>query len=222
MRSRPGAPILIAMSSPKHTRNSGGTHMRFFNRVALATALAALSALAGSTAARADVTTVVTGDGLTVTGGNDADSITLAAAGGFISVNRAPTTLPSGPDARIVVNAGGGNDTVDASALTAVDYGALTINGGDGDDTLTGGAGLDQIRGDAGNDSLIGFKGNDGVFGGDGNDEMIWNNGDGSDVNNGDAGVDEVQVNGSPTAGDAFTAAADPQTGRISFLRTNL
>ncbi len=194
----------------------------FFKRVALTAIITAIGTLAVSTPASADVTPVVNGNTLTVTGGVDPDSITLAAAGGFITVNRGATTLQSGANAEIVVNANGGNDTVDATALTAADYGALAINGGDGDDALTGGAGVDGIHGDSGNDRLVGFKGNDAVLGGDGNDVMVWNNGDASDVNNGDAGVDEVEVNGSPTAGDEFVANADPPSGRALFTRINL
>src|SRR5262249_23843418 len=58
--------------------------------------------------------------------------------------------------------------------------------------------------------------------GGTGNDAMVWNNGDGTDVNNGDVGNDEVEVNGAPTAGDAFTAKPGAQPGRVQFNRTNL
>ena len=48
-----------------------------------------------------------------------------------------------------MINAGGGNDTVDASALVAANYGTLTINGGAGDDLLTGGADADTLHGDS-------------------------------------------------------------------------
>ena len=44
--------------------------------------------------------------------------------------------------------------------------------------------------------------------GGAGNDMLVWNNGDGSDTMDGDAGADEVEVNGAPTAGDVFTHQA--------------
>ena len=56
--------------------------------------------------------------------------------------------------------------------------------------------------------------------GGDGNDALVWNNGDGSDVSNGDAGFDRVEINGSPTAGDAFTVR--PNGARAAIDRTNL
>ncbi len=186
---------------------------------ALIAALAGV-ALAAPTTAKAAVTTNVNGDTLTVTSDQEADTITLAAAGGFITVNRQATTLAADDNAKIVVNAGDGADTVDASALAAADYSALTVHGGNGDDLLTGGSDNDHLLGDGGNDRVVGFKGNDDLEGGDGNDVLVWNNGDNTDVMDGDAGADEVEINGAPTAGDIFTAA--PNAGRVLFTRANL
>jgi Ca2+-binding RTX toxin-like protein len=177
-------------------------------------------ALATPTTAKAAVTTDVNGNILTVTSDQEADTITLAAAGGVITVNRQATTLVADDNAKIVVNAGDGADTVDASALAATDYLALTVNGGNGDDLLTGGSDNDHLLGDGGNDRIVGFKGNDDLEGGDGNDVLVWNNGDNNDVMDGDAGADEVEINGAPTTGDIFTAA--PNAGRVLFTRTNL
>jgi len=186
---------------------------------ALIAALAGV-ALAAPTTAKAAVTTNVNGDTLTVTSDQEADTITLAAAGGFITVNRQATTLAADDNAKIVVNAGDGADTVDASALAAADYSALTVHGGNGDDLLTGGSDNDHLLGDGGNDRVVGFKGNDDLEGGDGNDVLVWNNGDNTDVMDGDAGADEVEINGAPTAGDIFTAA--PNAGRVLLTRANL
>jgi Ca2+-binding RTX toxin-like protein len=186
---------------------------------ALIAALAGV-ALAAPTTAKAAVTTVVNGNTLTVTSDQEDDTITLAAAGGVITVNRQATTLVADDNAKIVVNAGDGADTVDASALAAADYLALTVNGGNGDDLLTGGSDNDHLLGDGGNDRIVGFKGNDDLEGGDGNDVLVWNNGDNTDVMDGDAGADEVEINGAPTAGDIFTAA--PNAGRVLFTRANL
>ncbi len=85
----------------------------------------------------------------------------------------------------------------------------LNINGGEGDDLLTGGAKNDVINGEAGEDRVVGFKGVDELLGGEGNDVLVWNNGDGTDRDIGGTGVDEVEVNGAPTAGDIFTAKPD-------------
>jgi Ca2+-binding RTX toxin-like protein len=191
-----------------------------FSKRAVLTAALAAGALAAPTAANAAVSSNVNTDTLTVTSDQAADTITLAAAGGFITVNGQATTLAANNQAKIVVNAGDGADTVDASALAVANYGALTINGGEGADLLTGGAGNDNLRGDGGNDRVIGFKGNDDLEGGAGNDVLVWNNGDGTDVMDGDAGADEVEINGAPTAGDVFTAV--PNAGRVLFNRPNL
>jgi hypothetical protein len=186
---------------------------------ALVAALAGL-ALTAPTTAKAAVSVNVNGDTLTVTSDQEADTITLAAAGGFNTVNRQATTLAADDNAKIIVNAGDGADTVDASALGTGDYSALTVNGGNGDDLLTGGSDNDHLLGGGGNDRVIGFRSNDDLEGGDGNDVLVWNNGDNTDVMDGGAGADEVEVNGAPTAGDVFTAV--PNAGRVLFTRTNL
>jgi Ca2+-binding RTX toxin-like protein len=200
--------------------------IQFPKRAALAVVLAA-GALAAPTAANAAVTSNVNTNTLTVASDQAADTITLAAAGGFITVNGQATTLAANDQARIAVDGAGGDDTVDATALAAADYGSLTINGGDGDDLLSGGADADGLNGNGGDDRLVGFKNTvpnttDVVTGGDGNDTMVWNNGDGTDVNDGDDGDDEVEVNGALTADDAFIAKPGVQPGRVQFNRLNL
>ena len=194
--------------------------MSKFSKTAALIAAIAASALAAPSGAGAAVTQTVNADTLTVTSDQAADTITLAAAGGVLTVNGQATTLAADRNAKIVVNAGDGADTVTASALAAADYSTLTLNGGDGDDLLTGGSGNDDLRGDGGNDRVIGFRGTDDHEGGNGNDVLVWNNGDGTDVMDGDAGADEVEINGAPTAGDINTAV--PNAGRVMFNRTNL
>jgi Ca2+-binding RTX toxin-like protein len=197
--------------------------MTFFpKRLAVTVALAGIAALAIPSAASANVQFEVNGNTLSVTSVGAADTITLSAAGGVIRVNGTATELAADNNAEISVDAGSGADTVNASPLAAAEYGSLTISGGDGDDLLTGGADNDTLHGDAGDDRLIGSVGNDVVSGGDGNDVMAWNNGDNTDINDGDAGNDEVEVNGAPTAGDAFTVKPGAQAGRVQFNRTNL
>jgi Ca2+-binding RTX toxin-like protein len=165
---------------------------------------------------------VVIGNNLTVTSDGAGDTITLAAAAGVVTVNGTATTLPADANAQIVVNAGGGNDTVDATGL-GTSYGTLTINGGEGDDLLTGGAKNDVLHGAAGEDRLVGFKGVDRLDGGEGNDVLVWNNGDNSDRDEGGDGTDEVEVNGAPTAGDEFIARPNAnEPGWVLFERTNL
>lgn len=196
----------------------------FPRRAALVVALAAAGAVSSASSASANVEPpVVTGNNLTVTSDGEGDAIVLAAAGGFVTVNGAATTLAADVNAEIVVNAGGGNDTVDATALAATNYKTLTIHGGEGDDLLTGGARSDLVDGGAGEDRVVGFKGVDQLQGGDGADVLVWNNGDGSDRDEGGAGIDEVEVNGSPTAGDDFSAKpSTTEPGFVLFERKNL
>ena len=62
----------------------------------------------------------------------------------------------------VIVNAGGGDDIVNASGLFGTGFPyptALNLFGGLGNDTLVGGAGDDTLSGDAGNDFLNGGKG---------------------------------------------------------------
>lgn len=112
----------------------------------------------------------------------------------------------------------GGDDHLEASAADGSF--ALTLDGGDGNDTAIGGDGGDVLRGGAGNDTLIGGRGNDIVLGEDGNDLIIVNEGDGSDQLEGGEGFDFVQVNGANGAGDDFSIG--PNGERVRFQRNNL
>lgn len=206
---------------------------------ALVAAIASIALMLGAGSASATVAPpVVAGNLLTITSDGQGDEIKLTVIGGKIAVNGAVTNpaLDAGPNVEIVVNAGGGNDTVDASALVAGNYKSLLANGGEGDDKITGGAAPgdpanavpgDVLNGDAGDDELVGGKGPDTANGGLGNDTMIWNNGDASDINNGEGGDDTAVVNGStsPDTGDINTYkpvnAADNANVRVLFARVN-
>jgi Ca2+-binding RTX toxin-like protein len=135
-----------------------------------------------------------TGDGqadtVIVNGTNAADNIRVAAQIGGVSITglAAKVTIAA-PDANadnLVINALGGDDTVDASALSAGVIG-LTINGG---------AGADKLIGSQGDDLVIGGTGNDVALLGAGNDTFVWNPGDGSDTVEGQGGQDTLQFNG--------------------------
>ncbi|WP_181164520.1 calcium-binding protein [Amaricoccus solimangrovi] len=117
------------------------------------------------------------------------------------------------------VNGLGGDDTIDASELSAGRI-ELKAYGGDGDDELTGGSGDDYLSGGDGDDHLEGEVGDDVMKGGDGDDVMEWDNGDGSDVMNGGRGHDTAEVEGAETAGDIFEIR-DSGDG-VQFERTNL
>ncbi|MFM9965610.1 MAG: Ig-like domain-containing protein [Planctomycetaceae bacterium] len=65
---------------------------------------------------------------------------------------------------------GAGDNVINASDFTK---GAVTLLGGEGNDTLTGGSKNDAISGQDGDDELHGGLGNDTVLGGFGNDELF-------------------------------------------------
>jgi Ca2+-binding RTX toxin-like protein len=137
----------------------------------------------------------------------------------FDRVNLVPFNLDIGTSETLQINGGGGDDTI-AGASGLATLIKLSMDGGDGNDTLTGGNGDDVMAGGAGDDRLVGAQGRDAMAGNDGDDTMVWNNGDGSDVMNGAAGKDTVEVNGAAAAGDEFRVK--PNGRRVRFARLNL
>ncbi|HEY1378773.1 MAG TPA: calcium-binding protein, partial [Gemmataceae bacterium] len=164
-----------------------------------------------------------TGDGaadtVTVTGTNGADAIQVAGAGTSATVAGLHATVnvtgSEGANDQLVVNALGGNDTVNAAGLPAGVL-KLTVDAGAGNDTITGSQGADTLLGGDGNDLVVGGRGDDTAFLGAGDDTFVWNPGDGSDVVEGQAGTDKLTFNGS-AANEIFDIAANG--GRIQFTR---
>ena len=133
------------------------------------------------------------------TAGNDLISLTNSDVARVFVSGLAEQVTIDGADAgndTLVVNGLGGNDTINASALSA-DWIKLTIDGGAGNDTIIGSQGGDTLIGGDGNDTVTGGRGNDVALLGTGNDTFIWNPGDGSDVVEGQAGIDTLLFNGS-------------------------
>jgi Ca2+-binding RTX toxin-like protein len=143
----------------------------------------------------------------------------LASGSDWDSATAGDQTVPANGTFSVVVNGGAGNDSLTVLAKTT-EIADATLNGEAGDDVLTGADTNDALDGGDGNDRLVGAKGVDLMHGGAGNDTLVWNNGDGSDRMVGDAGNDGVEVNGSPTLGDAFSL--EPESGGVKFRRTNL
>ena len=146
-----------------------------------------------------------------VNGGSGAETFTVAANGTRVRFDRTSTNpffLDIGTTENLVLQAGGGNDVITAGNGLA-NLIQLTLDGGEGNDTITGGDG---------NDTLIGGAGDDQVFGQAGNDRMIWNPGDGSDLLEGGDGNDTAEVNGGSGA-ETFTVAANGT--RVRFDRTS-
>ena len=127
-------------------------------------------------------------DHVKITGGGT--SIVVTGLPAQVSINGS-----EGANDSLVINTFGGNDTIDATGLAA---GAtqLSIDAGDGNDSITGSGGADVLIGGAGNDTITGGRGNDVAFMGDGDDKFIWNPGDGSDAVEGQGGTDTLVFNG--------------------------
>jgi subtilisin-like proprotein convertase family protein len=127
------------------------------------------------------------------TPGGDAISIAAGPKGATVKVevNGVTESVPSAGLARIVVNAGSGNDSV-------VFHGGLSLErivyGGSGNDTLVAGNGPAVLLGGPGKDVLKGGPRRDILIGGSG-----------SDTETGGAG-DDILIDGA-TAFDAFSAA---------------
>src|SRR4029079_18433576 len=91
----------------------------------------------------------------------------------------------------------------------------LTIDGGNGNDTLAGGDGDDLLLGGNGDDSVDGNRGNDTAQLGSGNDRFQWDPGDGSDVVEGQSGRDDLAFNGS-TIGEKIEVSANGSRTRLT------
>ena len=106
--------------------------------------------------------------------GGEIDVVTVTDDGGRVDVARTASgtlgafSLSLGTVETVVLNILDGNDIVDASASPI----GLTINGGDGADSISGSAFVDRINGDAGNDTLLGLDGADVISGGVGSDTI--------------------------------------------------
>jgi Ca2+-binding RTX toxin-like protein len=123
-------------------------------------------------------------DTAVVNGGNGAETFTITPNGARVRFDRvtpAPFSLDIGTTESLVLHAGAGDDIITASnGLSSLI--SLTLDGGDGNDTITGGDGADQLIGGAGNDLVSGGRGNDTASLGAGDDTFVWNPGDGSDT----------------------------------------
>jgi Ca2+-binding RTX toxin-like protein len=156
-------------------------------------------------------------DSVIVNGTHGADQISVAGSGGSVTVAGLPATVnisdSEGANDALTINAGAGNDTINASTLAPGVIG-LTIDGGAGNDTIIGSQGDDMLLGGDGNDTVTGGRGSDVALLGDGNDTFIWNPGDGSDTVEGQAGTDTLQFNGANVA-EKIDISANGQRVRL-------
>jgi len=114
-------------------------------------------------------------DTVTVNGTSGDDvTIVIGDAGGISVLGLAAQVNITGAEAandRLVINAGAGDDVIEASGVAAGAIG-LTLNGGEGDDVLIGGDGDDILIGGPGDDVMLGGLGND-IFFSDAGDIVI-------------------------------------------------
>jgi Ca2+-binding RTX toxin-like protein len=151
------------------------------------------------------------------TNANDAIAATGAAGSAAVTGLAATVNVAHAEATRdaLTLNALGGDDRVDAGALSA-DATKLNEDGGAGTDTLLGGRGNDVQLGGDGSDAVDGNQGNDVAFLGAGDDRFTWDPGDGSDVVEGQDGSDAMTFNGSGAA-ELFEVSANG--GRVRFVR---
>jgi len=165
----------------------------------------AAPAQADSEAAARHAAASVANDTLTVTGTNASDRIALRLAAG------APNTLEVDFD-----DNGVADQSFDRATFTSINVfllngddafrvdqingafadEALTVYGGNGDDTIEGGDGNETTFGENGRDFVDGNKGHDTAFLGSGEDTFKWDPGDGSDDVDGGSGMDTMVFNG--------------------------
>jgi len=209
------------------------TRVRRYGLAALATA-AAMVIAAGPASATASITpnstppssarstgpaASVANQTLTVIGTDGPDQVTLTPG----DPNLLQVKFGSGFERRfdratfttIFVSLGGGDDQFSVAAPNFNDK-ALTVDGGDGNDTIVGSDGNDLLFGGNGNDALRGGKGADTAFLGSGQDTFQWDPGDGSDVVDGGRGFDTLIFNGS--SGNEKMSLS-PNGSRSVFLR---
>ena len=149
-------------------------------------------------------------DSVIVNATNGADDIKVSGSSSGITVSGLTASVhiagSDGTSDGLTVNGLAGDDNIAASALPANAI-SLTLNGGDGNDTLIGGAG---------NDTIIGGRGNDVALMGAGDDTFVWNPGDGSDTVEGQSGFDTMLFNGA-NVNEQINISANGQ--RVRFTR---
>ena len=153
-------------------------------------------------------------DTATYNGTAAADTIGIALNGTAVATFTPAGGLQNSSNVEnLMVKGQGGDDTIQGqNGIASLTH--LTIDGGDGNDTLGGGDGADTLLGGNGDDTLDGNRGNDAVFGGGGNDTFVWDPGDGNDTLEGQSGVDALNFNGS-NAGEKIDVSANGTRVRL-------
>ena len=200
--------------------------------------LCVLALLLAAPAARAELTAGVNTSTKTVliTGDDAAEALIVGDNGSQLTHSiqsaalESPTDFDPSPGVQdvdadstwqLVIDAGGGNDTITVETRRVL---RVLADLGAGDDLFQGSTQApgspDEIDGGSGDDRLVAGRGADDVRGGEGHDVLVWNNGDGSDEFDGQGGTDVVEVNAAQAAGDDFHI--QPADGRLRLDRLNL
>jgi Ca2+-binding RTX toxin-like protein len=132
------------------------------------------------------------GGTLTVNGTSTIDTISFALSSRGLTVVGNGASVGGSPFngvKRITVNGVDGDDRLDASSLSL----PVTLNGGNGNDTLIGGGGDDVLSGGSGDDNLLGNGGIDVLRGDDGADTLTATDGVADSVVDGGSGNDTIR-----------------------------
>src|ERR1700754_946722 len=205
------------MHEPRRRMTSTSRPGRLVQSAIAGVVAATLLGLGADQALASYTVAVDAGGTLRVDGDNASDKLLLVADTTtlFIDVGTDGTidfTLPRSSFNDILVRANGGDDEVRVQGQPLT---GLTIDGGNGDDTLLGGAGTESFLGGNGNDFIDGNIGADTVLGGPGNDPGQWDPGDGSDVVDGQGNNDTLAFNGS-NIGEDIAIFATGTTFRLT------
>jgi Ca2+-binding RTX toxin-like protein len=154
-------------------------------------------------------------DTSTYNGTAAADTVGVALNGTAVAAFSPTGSLQNATNVEnLVVKGLGGDDTIQGqNGIASLTH--LTIDGGDGNDTLGGGDGADTLLGGNGNDTIAGNRGDDVEFGGAGNDTFVWGPGDGNDTLEGQTGSDALNFNGS-NAGEKIDVSANGTRVRLT------
>jgi Ca2+-binding RTX toxin-like protein len=153
-------------------------------------------------------------DTATYNGTAGADTIGIALNGTAVATFPPTGGLQNATNVEnLAVKGQAGDDTIQGqNGIASLTH--LTVDGGDGNDTLGGGDGADTMLGGNGNDTIDGNRGDDVEFGGAGNDTFVWDPGDGSDTLEGQTGTDALNFNGS-NAGEKIDVSANGTRVRL-------
>ena len=144
-------------------------------------------------------------------------SVRVRVGAGCVSTGR-NTAVCNGQITGATLVGAGGSDRLLATFLEV----PVTLDGGDGNDTLVGGGANDLLDGDDGTDTLIGLGGRDEMRGDDDADRM--DGGPGGDVADGGTGTDTVDYSSAtgPLAIDLDGNADDGESGEADRVEADV